>query len=121
MIIQTSTSNVFRTAVHAEFPQGRVRRNYFDWTGGLALWTNIGKAVMVILPVVLALNLWMGSAITRLESQEQAIRAEVSTLEAININNRTDKAILLSPEYMNVVAAEKLALLPPSNGQIKRM
>lgn len=121
MIIHTPAHNSFRSAVDSSFPQTRVRRNYFDLPGGTALWLAAGKVALAILPVVLLVNLWIGASYSRITTQIAAEEIALKKVDAANIALRSQKATILSPENVQVVAAEKLALLPATKRQIKRM
>lgn len=121
MNIQSHAHNVFPKAVQPEFRQNLRRRRGLELPGGILLWSAVAKVVLVIMPLILVGNLWFSSEMGLVET---AIQAEQQALFQVNNENiiiRTEKARLLSPEHVRIVAADKLALMVPDPEQIQRM
>ena len=121
MNIQSYAHNYFPKAVQPGFRQNLQRRRGLELPGGILLWSAVAKVFLVITPLLLAANLWFTSEMGLVET---AIQAEQQALFRVNNENivvRTEKARLLSPEHVQIVAAEKLALMVPGPEQIQRM
>lgn len=121
MNIQSHAHNYFPKTVSPGFRQNIQRRRGLEFPGGILLWSAVLKVSLIILPLLLAANLLCTSAI---HSVEATIQAEQQALFQVNNDNiliRAEKARLLSPEHMRIIAAEKLALMVPGPDQIQRM
>lgn len=121
MNIQSHTHNFFPKALHVGVRQNVRRQKGMELPGGVLLWATVVKVLLIIMPLTLAGNLWVTSAMNSVETRIQAEQHAISQANSENIIIRANKAQLVSPEHMRIIAAEKLALMVPEPGQIQRM
>lgn len=121
MNIQSSANNYYRTASHIGIQQKVESRRAFDLPGGVLLWKAAAKVMLWSLPLVLGINLMCSSLIRSQEQRIGELQQAMAAIEQSNIELRTKKARLASPEIVKVAAAEKLSLFEPAPGQIQRM
>ena len=95
-------------------------RELFDLSGWLVLWKPVGKILLLIVPVILAINLYVGSAISHTERQISGIDNQRHELMDKNIELLARKARLWSPVNMAQLAGEKLALHSSDKDQVGR-
>jgi len=87
--------------------------------GDRELWLSVGKILLVLCPMVLAVNLWLASSFNNLEASVQAVESVRHELMDNQINLRAKRAQLFSPERVQMIAAEKLSLHVPGKEQVK--
>ncbi len=121
MNIQSQAHNYFRTAAHSGIRGNLRRQQGRDLPGGMIIFSAVGKILLVVLPLVLIINLWLVSATGSVENRIVTEQQALFQVTNDNIILRTEKARLLSPAHMQVVAADRLSLMMPEPGQIQRM
>jgi len=121
MNIQSHAHNYFPKTVQPGFRQNLQRRRGVDLPGGILLWSAVGKVFLIILRLLLAANLWFTSQIGMVDTAMQVEQQASFQANNENVLIRAEKARLLSPEHVRVVAAEKLALMEPRPDQLQRM
>lgn len=121
MNIQIQTQNYYPKTARSGFLQNIQRYPGINLPGGLLLWSIVGKITLAILPLVLAGNLWVASAINSVESRILNEQQSLSLVTGENTILEKEKERLLSPVRMQVIAAEKLSLMVPRPDQIQRM
>ncbi len=121
MNIHSHAPNYFPKATHPGFRQNVQRKRGLVFPGGVLLWSAVGKVTLAILPIVLACNLLIASAINTVETRVQSEQQSLVLATKENALLGKDKGRLLSPVRVQVVAAEKLSLKIPCPEQIKRM
>lgn len=82
------------------------------------LWKRAGKAALLMLPLVLAVNLCIASAITSIDHEISAMDNQRHELMDKNIEMLARKARLWAPENVREMAAGKLSLYGGAEKQI---
>ena len=83
------------------------------------LWLSVGKVLLVLCPMVLAVNLWLASSFKNLEQSVQALENVSHQLMENHISLRAQRDQVFSPERVRIIAAEKLSLYAPEKEQMK--
>jgi len=79
----------------------------------------ITSATLILLLVVLGAQFWMGAIMDNIDEAIRINEQECHVLVDKNIALRAEKAYLLSPQRIEKIAAEKLALFYAEDGQIR--
>lgn len=90
----------------------------FDLPGGPALWRMAGKTALLMLPLVLAVNLFIASAINGIEKDIAVVDNQRHGLMDQNIEMLARKARLWAPNHIRELAADKLYLYAGSKKQV---
>jgi hypothetical protein len=101
------------------FRQQVRKQKAFSLPGEKELWISIGKMLLVLCPMVLAVNLWLASSFNNLEASVLAVENVRNELMDSQIHLRAKRAQLFSPERVQALAAEKLSLHVPGKEQVK--
>ncbi len=119
MNYHTPAQTYYRTASKVIYKQQVHRQKIFDFPGGVMVWRTVGKIFLFCLPVIFSINLCFTFYLEKIETSIQV--AEDARFEIMNdhIVLRAQKARLMSPEYVQIAAAEKLSLHVPRIGQVK--
>lgn len=96
------------------------RQNTFGLLGPKVFWVAIGKVLLVFCPLLLLVNFWLSSAANRVAGEIQVAEEGRYLLMDENIRLRAERARLFSPEYLDKMAANQLALYVPEKKQITR-
>lgn len=96
-------------------------RGVFDLPGGLVLWKAAGTIMLLMLPFVLAANMFLASAIEDVERSLVAVDNERHELMDKNIGLLAKKAHLYAPERVSQIAGDKLSLYVALPGQVERI
>ena len=96
-------------------------RDFFDFPGGLLLWKAIGKSILLMLPFVLAANMFLAGKINDLQRSLAIVDNQRHELTDKNIGLLAQKARLYAPERVSQMAADKLSLYAASPGQSERI
>ncbi len=100
----------------------QVRRQQTDeHSVSVAVWKAFGKLMLVTLPILFTVNLCLSLYQGRIGSSIVGAEEARFDLMNTNITLRAKKAFLMSPEYIQTVAADKLALYVPKKNQIKHL
>ena len=79
----------------------------------------ITRAIVILLLVVLVARFWMGAVADNIDESILVHEQQSHVLVDENIALRAQKAFLLSPQRIERLAAEKLALYVPSDSQVR--
>ena len=118
MNFHNSAQPYFRARADARFLQQFDRQKVYSLSGDRKLWFAVGKMLLVLCPMLLAVNLWLGSCFDDLEQSVQAVENVRHELMDRQINLRARKSQLSSPERLRIIAAEKLSLNVPEKEQV---
>lgn len=85
---------------------------------GMTLWRPVGKTLFLLLPLVLAVNLYVVSSVSKINDSIIAVDNKHHELMDKNIELRAMKASVRNPEQLQKLAADKLSLFVHSKGQV---
>ncbi len=85
---------------------------------GITLWRPVGKTLFFLLPLVLAVNLYVVSSVSKINDSIIAADNNYHELMDKNIELRAMKARVRDPEQLHKLAADKLSLFVHSKGQV---
>lgn len=85
---------------------------------GITLWRPVGKTLFLLLPLVLAVNLYVVSSVSKINDSIIAVDNRHHELMDKNIELRAMKATVRNPEQLQKLAADKLSLFVHSKGQV---
>ena len=83
-----------------------------------AFWLPVGKTLLLLLPLVLAVNLYVVSSIDNISESIIAVDNRHHELMDQNIELRAMKAHVRAPEQLQRLAGEKLSLYVHKKGQV---
>lgn len=86
--------------------------------GGKQLWVALLKVCLLVIPIVFAAHLLLGSAAANAEQQTQQFLMEKQQLEQEKMVLLTQRAQLLSPARFEKIASTGMALHFPGKGQV---
>ena len=98
----------------------QLRQKAFGLIGPKVLWIAVGKVLLLFFPLLLLVYFWLSSSAERNAAIILAAEEGRSALVDENIQLRAKRAHLYSPEYLNTMAANQLALYVPQKGQVTR-
>jgi hypothetical protein len=90
----------------------------FSLSGERKLWLSVGKALLFLGPMFLAVNMWLASSCNQLAQSLQAVENVRYELLESQSKLTAKRAQLLSPERVLIIAAEKLSLHVPEKEQV---
>ncbi len=96
-------------------------RSVFDLMGDLAIWKAVGRIVLIMIPFVLAANMFLASVANDVSLSLTVFDNQRHELMDKNIGLLAKKASLYAPERVSQLAADKLSLYTASPGQIERI
>ena len=120
MNIINTTQTYVRPASKNSLLQQLCSHGLLDLPGGPTLWRIAGKTALLMLPLVLAVNLLVASAITRIENKIVVADNQRHELMDQNIEMLAGKARIWAPENVRELAADKLSLFEGSKNQVGR-
>ena len=88
--------------------------------GPKVLWIAVGKVLLLFFPLLFLVNFWLSSSAERNAATILAAEEGRYGLMDENIKLRAKRAHLYSPEYLNTMAANQLALYVPEKRQVTR-
>ncbi len=86
--------------------------------GGLLLWKAAAKVMLLLLPFVLVISMFVGSAINSVERSIVTVDNQRHELMDKNIGMLARKARLWAPDHVQKLAEEKLSLYVSSKKQV---
>jgi hypothetical protein len=89
--------------------------------GGAELWWALGKGVLLVLPLMVAISLFLGSAGDSLDESLAAGEIKQQQLMDSNIALLAQRAGMYAPERVSRMAADKLSLYAAAPGQVERI
>ncbi len=119
MLYQGSAHTYFRSAVHVGIRQHLSRRGPFELPGGLPLWKAVGKVLLILLPVVLAVNLLLASLARTGADSVRAADDNHYNLTIANSLLKAERSRLMTPEQAKAVAGDSFVLHAPERGQVR--
>ena len=84
----------------------------------ISFWRQVGKILFFVLPIVLAVNMYVSSSVSKINKSIVAVDNMHHELMDRNIELRAMKAQLRNPEQLQKIAAEKLSLYVHTKGQV---
>lgn len=109
----------FRPRARAHFLQELDQQKVFSLSGDRKLWRSVGKILLILCPLLLAVNLWLASSFNNLEKSVQVVENLRYELMESQNNLRAKRDQLLSPERVRIIAAQKLSLHVPGKEQVR--
>ncbi|MBU1565503.1 MAG: hypothetical protein KJ630_07730 [Proteobacteria bacterium] len=109
----------FRSRANTHSLQQLHKQKVFSLSRDRKVWFSAGKMLLVLCPMLLAVNLWLASSFNKLSQSVQVLENVQHELIESQITLRIKKDQLFSPERVRVIAAEKLALNIPEKEQVK--
>lgn len=98
----------------------QLRQKALGLIGPKVLWIAVGKVLLLFFPLLFLAHFWLSSSAERNAATILAAEEGRSVLMDENIKLRAKRAHLYSPEYLNTMAANQLALYVPEKGQVTR-
>lgn len=118
MNFHTPAQPCFRARANSPFLQELERQKVFSLSADRKLGLALGKMLLVLCPIWLAVNLWLGSCCNTLEQSMQAVDDRRHQLVERQISLSAERSQLFSPERVQVIAAKKLSLYVPEKEQV---
>jgi hypothetical protein len=118
MNFRNPAQSYLRPRANVHFLQALDNQKVFSLSGDRKLWISVGKMLLVLCPLLLAMNLWLASSFNNFEQSVQALELVHQEHMDSQNNLRTKRDQLLSPERVRVFAAEKFALHAPKKEQV---
>jgi hypothetical protein len=109
----------FRPMSNMRFQQQLHKQKAFSWQGDRDLWVSVGKILLFLCPMVLAVNFWLASSFKNLEGSVQEVESVRHELMDKQIKLRAQRAQLFSPDRVQPLAAERLSLHVPGKEQVR--
>lgn len=116
---QDSAHAYFRSAVHIGMRQHLSRRGALELPGGLLLWKAVGKVLLILLVVVLAVQFLFSSFIRNVEESVRVADDRHYNLTIANSLLKSERSRLLTPEQVQALAGDSLSLHAPEKGQVR--
>lgn len=89
--------------------------------GGTELWCALGKGILSVLPLMVVIFLFLGSAGDSLDESLAAGEMKQQQLMDSNIALLAQRAGMYAPERVSRMAADKLSLYAATPGQVERI
>lgn len=89
--------------------------------GGAEFWRALGKGMLVVLPLMVVISLFLGSAGGSLDESLAAAEVKQQQLMDSNIVLLAQRAGMYAPERVSRMAADKLSLYTAAPGQVERI
>ncbi len=118
MNYNNSTEAYMRTVAKLGRRQSLRLLDFFDLPGWLQLWKPVGKILLVIFPLVLIINILVGSAVSNVDHSITAVGNHRHELMDKNIELLARKASLYSPDSIEQMAGERLGLYKSTDAQV---
>lgn len=96
-------------------------RGVVDLLGGVVLWKALGKLLLVVLPLMLAANVFLAGSVNDVEQSLVSVDNQRHDLMDKNIGLLAQKARMYAPERVGQLAGQRLSLYAASPGQIERI
>ena len=117
----TSHISYFRTASPIGVRQQLKCRGALYLPGGPVLWKAVGKAMLLVLPLMFLANMFLASIISEVDQSLSVIDDQRHELMDKNIGLLAKRAYLYAPERVGQLAGERLSLFTASPDQIERV
>lgn len=119
MFINQSVQTCFRPMMPVSTRQ-QSRQKFLSLIGPKVLWIAVGKMLLLFFPLLFLINFWLSSTAERIAATMLAAEEGRYALMDENIKLRAERARLYSPEHLDKIAANQLALYAPEKRQIAR-
>ncbi|MBB5347615.1 hypothetical protein JWG42_03685 [Desulfoprunum benzoelyticum] len=120
MLYQGSTQAYYRSTVPIRIRHLLGRRRGIVLPGGVEVWKAIGKGLVVLLPVVFAIQLLFGFLVSSVEESIATTDDLHYDLMITNSLLKAERSQLLTPEQVTSVAGGSVSLSKPDKGQVLR-
>ena len=117
----TTQLSYLRPVTNIGFRQHLQPRGVVDLLGGVVLWKAVGKVLLVLLPLMLAANIFLAGSVNEVGQSLASVDNKRHELTDKNIGLLAQKARLYAPERVGQLAGQKLSLYAASPGQIERI
>lgn len=118
MLMHNSAQSYARPITNGPLRQQLARRHNFELPGGVALWKQASKFGGVVVLVVCCCQLILGGIGRGIHETQELTRVHQGELENSFISLRAERATLMMPANIEKLAAAKLSLQSPVNGQV---
>jgi hypothetical protein len=97
-----------------------MRQKFLGVIGPKVMWVAAGKVLLLFCPLLFVVNLWLSSSAERIAGAVLDAEKGRYVLLDENIKLRAERARLYSPQYIDKIAASRLALYAPEKKQVTR-
>jgi len=118
MNFHTTSQAYMRPVIQVGLGQRSLCQRKGSFPVGIAFWRSVGKILLVLLPFVLAINMYVTSSVGKVGESIIAADNKRHELMDKNIELRSKKAWLRVDEQFQQLAAEKLSLYVHRKGQV---
>ena len=108
----------FQPRANSHFLQQLNNQKVCPLWGDKTLLFSVGKILLVLCPIMLALHLWLASSFNNIHESVQRGESIRRELMESQVKLSAKREQMLVPERVRVVAAEKLALHVPEKEQV---
>ena len=119
MFISQSAQTYIRPVMASPMRQ-QLRQKILGLIGPKVLWIAAGKVLLLFCPLLFLANFWLSSSADRIAVALLDAEKGRYVFMDENIKLRAERAHLYSPEYLDKIAANQLALYAPEKGQVSR-
>lgn len=113
-----SSQPYLRPVAKSSFRQHLCKQKVFSLSGDKRLWIAVGKVLFVLGPVLLSGNLWLASLFENIEKSVHTAESVHHELKAGQNSLTAKRNEMLSQEWIQNTAAEKLSLQAPAKEQV---
>lgn len=117
----TTQLSYLRPVTNIGLRQNLQPRGVVDLLGGVVLWKALGKLLLVVLPLMLAANVFLAGSVNDVEQSLVSVDNQRHDLMDKNIGLLAQKARMYAPERVGQLAGQRLSLYAASPGQIERI
>lgn len=110
------TQSYFRQGADLRIRQQVYRRNVFVDT---KIWPRIRNMLFILCSILMAVNLWLSHIVANLEQALQTVENVRHELTETQISLRATRDQMYSPDYIVMLASQKLSLQIPEKEQVK--
>lgn len=118
MSYQNSSQSYMRTVAKPGVRQQVRSKRALSIPGGVLLLRAVGKAVLIILPLTLIVNIIISSAISNIDRSISQVEGRQQKVEDTNIHLLARKARIWAPDHVEKLAGDKLSLFVPTKDQV---
>lgn len=118
MSVNNSSQPYMRSVAQVGVGQRSLGLRIGKLPSGTLFWRPVGKTLFLLLPLVLAVNLYVVSSVSKINESIVAVDNFHHELMDKNIELRAMKAQARDPEQLQKLAADKLSLYVHTKGQV---
>lgn len=120
MNYQNLTQAYLRPKIKIGMRQQSRRRPQFDISFDSDALRTIARLGLMLLPVVIVAHMVLTSIVTDIGEDIALVAEQHSSLADKNIELLAQKARITAPQHVQFLAAEKLSLVLPEKGQVRK-